>query len=122
MNVYTSSVCCSRSSRQMVKPFMAFHNIIIQKYSNNGGEESTNKPVDGHEKQERLPRAPSTAEQFEKVAQEKAKHGVERQTVDKAEDAIEEATIGESSQFEHIIKETYKGPVGKGISHKTEDV
>ncbi|KAL8147777.1 uncharacterized protein LOC141707992 [Apium graveolens] len=134
MNVYTSSSLCSRRTLMLIKPFRAcFQNIIIQGYSNyNGGEESTiNKPTDGHENQVRLPRAPSTAEQFERVAQEKAnyervvqdkaKHGVVSQTVDKAEDALEDATIGDSSDFE-FIKETYKQPFGKATSHNTDHV
>lgn len=55
------------------------------------------------------------------MAQEKAKHGVVSQTVDKAEDAVEEATIGDSSDFQSI-KETYKQPVGKTTSHNTDHV
>lgn len=55
------------------------------------------------------------------MAQEKAKHGVVSQTADKAEDAVEEATIGDSSDFESI-KETYKQPFGKATCHNTDDV
>ncbi|KAL1815327.1 hypothetical protein ACET3Z_017901 [Daucus carota] len=105
----------------MVRPFRPCFqdNIIIQKYSNYGGEGTRNGPVSGqehHEDQEGIPRAPSTADEFKRVAEEKAKQGVRSQTVEKAEDATLEATIGDSSDFESI-KETYKEPVGKGKSH-----
>lgn len=98
---------------------------MLQRYSNNGGEGNKNGIIsehEHHESQDRAARAPSTAEEFERVAQEKAKQGLKSHTSDKAVDAFEElATIGESSQYEHI-KEIYKEPVGEGNSHKAEDV
>ncbi|KAK7305161.1 hypothetical protein VNO77_43061 [Canavalia gladiata] len=61
-------------------------------------------------KQSRLmeERAPSTAEEFERVAEEKAKaqKGVASQTLDKASDAAEEATIGNSNV--ESVKNRYK--------------
>ncbi|KAK7316792.1 hypothetical protein RJT34_00509 [Clitoria ternatea] len=54
-------------------------------------------------------RAPSTAEEFERVAEERAKEaekGVASQTVDKTIDAAEEATIGNSKL--ESVKNRYK--------------
>lgn len=53
-------------------------------------------------------RAPSTAEEFKRVAEEKARQGVVSQTVDKAEDAVKETVIGDSNPDN--VKEKYKEP------------
>ena len=55
-------------------------------------------------------RAPSTAEEFQRVAEEKAKvaqQGVASETDDKAHDGAEEATIG-NSKGEESVENRYK--------------
>ncbi|CAK9163905.1 unnamed protein product [Ilex paraguariensis] len=73
------------------------------------------KENNGHGMEEK---APSTAEEFKRVAEEKAHQGVTNQTVEKAEEAFEEATVGDSKV--ESVKERYKEPVGKGNFHKTD--
>ncbi|KAA8523640.1 hypothetical protein F0562_010063 [Nyssa sinensis] len=64
-------------------------------------------------------RAPSTAEEFERVAEEKARQGIVSQTVEKAYDGAEEATLGDSKV--ESVQERHKEPVGKGNFPKTCD-
>lgn len=89
--------------------------IYVQRY-NQGKKDSNNSGHHGTEE-----RAPSTAEEFKRVAEEKSRQGFASQTVDKAVDAVEEATVGES-EFESV-KEAYKEPPsgGKGDFHRTGD-
>ncbi|CAA2960401.1 Hypothetical predicted protein [Olea europaea subsp. europaea] len=64
-------------------------------------------------------RAPSTAEEFKRVAEEKSRREVTSQTVEEAQDGVEEATVGDSEL--ESVKERYKEPPGKGNFHKTGD-
>ncbi|PIN07424.1 hypothetical protein CDL12_20011 [Handroanthus impetiginosus] len=64
-------------------------------------------------------RAPSTADEFKRVAEEKSRQGFTSHTVEKGQDAAEEATLEEST-FESV-KEAHKEPPGKGNFHKTGD-
>ncbi|KAL2496170.1 uncharacterized protein Fot_39927 [Forsythia ovata] len=73
-----------------------------------------NKDKNGHGTEER---APSTAKEFERVAEEKSRQGFASQTVEKAQDSTEEAAMGDSSV--ESVKERYKEPPGKGNFHKT---
>ncbi|XP_047959974.1 uncharacterized protein LOC125205194 [Salvia hispanica] len=64
-------------------------------------------------------RAPTTAEEFERVAEEKSRQGFSSQTVEKASDgALEaaEAAVGDSNP--QAVKEAFKEPTGKGDFHK----
>ncbi|KAK4398477.1 hypothetical protein Sango_1323200 [Sesamum angolense] len=66
-------------------------------------------------------RAPSTAEEFKRVAEEKACQGFASQTVEKAQDGAEEAVVGDDSTFESV-KEAYKeSPSAAGDFRKTGD-
>ncbi|KAK4714935.1 hypothetical protein R3W88_020842 [Solanum pinnatisectum] len=75
----------------------------------------------GHHAEEK---APTTAEEFtrvaEEMAEEKEHQGFSSQTVDKAQDAIKEATTTTNSNFESV-KESYKETTGKENSHKKGD-
>ncbi|TMW98773.1 hypothetical protein EJD97_003508 [Solanum chilense] len=69
-------------------------------------------------------KAPTTAEEFtrvaEEMAEEKQHQGFSSQTMDKAQDAIEEATTTTDSTFESV-KESYKQTTGKDNFHKKGD-
>ncbi|KAK6785618.1 hypothetical protein RDI58_019073 [Solanum bulbocastanum] len=69
-------------------------------------------------------KAPTTAEEFtrvaEEMAEEKEHQGISSQTVDKAQDAIKEATTTTNSNFESV-KESYKETTGKENSHRKGD-
>ncbi|KAH0673988.1 hypothetical protein KY290_026241 [Solanum tuberosum] len=54
------------------------------------------------------------------MAEEKEHQGFSSQTVDKAQDAIKEATTTTDSTFESV-KESYKETTGKENSHKKCD-
>ncbi|XP_061363922.1 uncharacterized protein LOC133307427 [Gastrolobium bilobum] len=88
----------SRSS--LVKPTRPFFYNPIKNYG------QANKDKHGRLMEER---APSTAEEFKRVAEEKAKEsqqGVASQTADKTYDAAEEVTIGNSKV--ESVKNRYK--------------
>ncbi|XAR56727.1 hypothetical protein NMG60_11037310 [Bertholletia excelsa] len=65
-----------------------------------------------------MEKAPTVAEEFERVAEAKSRQGFTSQTVEKARDGTEEAGMGESSTKE-TVKGKYKEPVGKGDFHET---
>ncbi|KAL2476245.1 Uncharacterized protein Adt_36981 [Abeliophyllum distichum] len=75
-----------------------------------------NKDKNRHGTEER---APSIAEEFERVAEEKSRQGFARHTVDKAQDSTEEAAIGDSTV--ESLKERYKEPSGKETSTRRGD-
>lgn len=65
-------------------------------------------------------RAPSTAEEFKRVAEEKARQGVVSQTVDKAEDAVKETVMGDSNPDN--VKEKYKQPSEDITPKRSEEI
>lgn len=77
----------------------------VQRYKNEGKKEG------GIDKE----RARTTAEEFEKVAEEKSRQGFSSQTAEKARDAAEEATFAASP---HPIKEAYKESPQSGADFK----
>ncbi|KAJ8542882.1 hypothetical protein K7X08_005405 [Anisodus acutangulus] len=69
-------------------------------------------------------KAPTTAEEFvrvaEEMAEEKAHQGFDSQTVDKAKDAMKEATTTADSNFESV-NENFKEDPSKGNFHNKGD-
>ncbi|KAI3456980.1 hypothetical protein Pfo_013643 [Paulownia fortunei] len=104
----------SASQASRIKRLTTNLPLSIRRYNKQGKKESNI----GHGVEER---APSTAEEFERVAEEMTRQGFASQTVEKAQDGGEEATVGDDSTFESV-KEAYKEPPpGKGNFHKTGD-
>ncbi|XP_052178703.1 uncharacterized protein LOC127792291 [Diospyros lotus] len=66
-----------------------------------------------------IEKARTTAEEFEKVAEEKARQGFASHTSEKAGDAAEEAVAGEATVDR--VKERYMEPPGKGNFDKPKD-
>ncbi|KAL7131018.1 hypothetical protein ABFS83_13G171400 [Erythranthe nasuta] len=100
----------SASQAARIKRLTANLPLSIMRY-NHGKKESNST---GH--------APSTAEEFERVAEEKSRHGFAAHTVEKAQDGVEEATVGDSN-FQSV-KEAFKDdtpPPGKANFHQTGD-
>ncbi|KAL2245349.1 uncharacterized protein LOC105174823 isoform X2 [Sesamum indicum] len=97
----------SSSQASRIKRLTATLPISICRRYSEGKQESINT-VHGGVDQER---APSTAQEFKRVAEEKARQGFASQTVEKAQDGAEEAVVGDST-FESV-KEAYKeAPAG----------
>ncbi|KAG8386174.1 hypothetical protein BUALT_Bualt03G0121600 [Buddleja alternifolia] len=71
--------------------------------------------ISGHVVEER---APSTAEEFERVAEEKSRQGFASQTTEKAADGAVEATVEDDSTFESVKEAQKEFPPGKGDFHK----
>ncbi|KAK4850360.1 hypothetical protein QYF36_006079 [Acer negundo] len=74
-----------------VNPFIGYVYKPFKRYSKESGKQSSRHDVEE--------RAPSTAEEFKRVAEEMlraAKQGVASQTSEKLYDGAEEATIGDS--------------------------
>ncbi|KAF3648222.1 putative mitogen-activated protein kinase kinase kinase 2-like [Capsicum annuum] len=69
-------------------------------------------------------KAPTTEEEFirvaEEMAEEKEHQGLSSQTVDKAQDAMKEATTSDSNL--ENVKESCKEGKGKGDFHNTDDL
>lgn len=63
-------------------------------------------------------RAPSTAEEFKRVADEKSQQGLSSQTVEKAAEAA--VAAARSSKLERV-KEAYKESPGRGDLHNEGD-
>ncbi|XP_021807784.1 uncharacterized protein LOC110751595 [Prunus avium] len=90
----------SRSS-SLLRSLTACHNQRYHSSQVSKGEHSSRINIEE--------RAPSTAEEFKRVAEEKlkkAEQGVASQTVDKACDVTEETTLGDSSV--DSVKNRYK--------------
>ncbi|KAJ7963747.1 hypothetical protein O6P43_013661 [Quillaja saponaria] len=90
----------SPSRPSLLKQFTPFFCNPIKRY----GQASKDSHI--HIMEER---APSTAEEFQRVAEEKlkeAKQGVASQTFEKTYDGVEEATVGDSKV--ESVKERYK--------------
>lgn len=69
-------------------------------------------------------RAPSTAEEFKRVAEEKSRQGFSSQTVEKASDGAAEAAAAaaaDGGSEPQNVKEAFKEAPGKGDFHKTGD-
>ena len=82
-------------------------------------ENGSKKKPDHHRDGRPAERAASTAEEFRRVAEEKARQGTTSQTVEKEADAFQETMAGDTS-FE-TVKESFKKPPGRGNIHKTGD-
>ncbi|XP_011095335.1 uncharacterized protein LOC105174823 isoform X1 [Sesamum indicum] len=105
LSLYSSSQA-SRIKRLTATLPISICRVRTNRYSE-GKQESINT-VHGGVDQER---APSTAQEFKRVAEEKARQGFASQTVEKAQDGAEEAVVGDST-FESV-KEAYKeAPAG----------
>ncbi|CAI9756960.1 unnamed protein product [Fraxinus pennsylvanica] len=92
------------SQASTMKRLTAYVPMSVRRFSNWHGTEE---------------KAPSIADEFKRVAEEKSRQGVASQTVEKAQDGIEEATMDDSKV--ESVKERYKEPPGKGNVHKTGD-
>ncbi|KAK4439839.1 hypothetical protein Salat_0318800 [Sesamum alatum] len=105
----------SSSQASRIKRLTATLPISIRRYSSQGKKE---RNTAGYGVEER---APSTAEEFKRVAEEKARQGFASQSVEKAQDGAEEAVVGDST-FESVKEahKEYPGP-GRGDFHKTGD-
>ncbi|KAG8386184.1 hypothetical protein BUALT_Bualt03G0122600 [Buddleja alternifolia] len=84
--------------------------ISIRRYTQRKKED-----ISGHLVEER---APSTAEEFERVAEEKSRQGFASQTTEKAADGAVEATVEDDSTFESVKEAQKEFPPGKGDFHK----
>ncbi|KAM1000684.1 hypothetical protein ACFX2I_007286 [Malus domestica] len=100
----------SRSRSTILKSLAACHYTTNQRYSSQGSKGEHHHGHTGIEE-----RAPSTAEEFKRVAEEKRKaeeklkvveQGVAGQTADKAYDGTEEAILGDSNV--ESVKNRYK--------------
>ncbi|KAL0443426.1 UNVERIFIED_CONTAM: hypothetical protein Slati_2065300 [Sesamum latifolium] len=89
--------------------------IYRRRYSSEGKQESIH--TGGTVDQER---APSTAEEFKRVAEEKARQGFASQTVEKAQDGAEEAVVGDST-FESVKEAHKESPFAAADFRKTGD-
>ncbi|KAK9269572.1 hypothetical protein L1049_001348 [Liquidambar formosana] len=102
--LYTSS----RPS--LMRPFTACLHEPIRRY-NQASKENISHGIEE--------RAPSIAQEFQRVAEEKAHQGVASQTIEKAFEAAEEATSGDSNP--ESVKQKYKKTRGNESHHKTGD-
>ncbi|KAB2606022.1 hypothetical protein D8674_005739 [Pyrus ussuriensis x Pyrus communis] len=94
----------SRSRSTILKSLAACHYKTNQRYRSQGRKGEHHHGHAGIEE-----RAPSTAEEFKRVAEEKlkvAEQGVASQTADKAYDGTEEAILGDSNV--ESVKNRYK--------------
>ncbi|XP_027170485.1 uncharacterized protein LOC113770266 isoform X1 [Coffea eugenioides] len=102
-----------------VKP-ISFRVQMYSQLSKQGQKENGSKKKPDHHRDGRpAERAASTAEEFRRVAEEKARQGTTSQTVEKEADAFQETMAGDTS-FE-TVKESFKKPPGRGNIHKTGD-
>lgn len=89
-----------------------------QKENGPEGRADCHQGKEGHDSHP-AERAPSTAEEFRRVAEEKARQGFATQTTEKTADGFPAAAVGDSSS--ESVKESLKKPPGKGNFHKTDD-
>lgn len=79
---------------------------MTQSYSRWDDKEHSQRKEEGHQEQGMAERAPSTAEEFKRVAEEKTRHGFASQTVEKAGDGSQSSSAS--------VKENFKEPPKAG--------
>ncbi|CAN6560604.1 unnamed protein product [Malus baccata var. baccata] len=102
-HIFTLHTFPSRSRSTVLKSLAACHYATKQRYSSQGSKGEHHGSIDIEE------RAPSMAEEFKRMAEEKlkaAEQGLASQTVDKTYDGTEETTLGDSNV--HSVKNRYK--------------
>ncbi|KAM3302538.1 putative protein isoform X2 [Capsicum chacoense] len=104
---YTTSCVCRL--KFLARPFVP---TFVRRYSKENYQQHAEE------------KAPTTEEEFirvaEEMAEEKEHQGLSSQTVDKAQDAMKEATTSDSNL--ENVKESCKEGKGKGDFHNTDDL
>ncbi|KAL0399274.1 UNVERIFIED_CONTAM: hypothetical protein Sradi_2270700 [Sesamum radiatum] len=114
LSLYSSSQASRIKRLTATLPF----SICCRRYYSEGKQESIHTAGgQGGVDQER---APSTAEEFKRVAEEKARQGFASQTVEKAQDGAEEAVVGDST-FESVKEAHKESPSAAVDFRKTGD-
>lgn len=86
--------------------------MVTQGYSRWDDKERSQRKEEGRHEQGMAERAPSTAEEFQRVAEEKTRQGFASQTVEKAEDVSQGAAMPDSTSAS--VKEGFKAPPNAG--------